>query len=639
MADPGKTDLVAGTEIDTTAKKRNLIYYVAGTVALITFTLYLSSLGNEFVNWDDNEYVLDNPNIRSLNLSFLKWAFFDFYAANWHPLTWISHALDYAVWGSDPFGHHLTNNILHAINTFLVVLLVVRLMEVVSRGEAVPRLKRGRFTESPLQKNPSLTGVTNQFSLATDTTVLIAAGVTGLLFGLHPIHVESVAWVAERKDLLCALFFLLSIMMYTRYITPPASPPPLNLRGGRGSYLISLALFTLALLSKPMAVSLPVVLLILDWYPFARITTFRTFKTAFIEKLPFIFLSLVSSILTMIAQSSSMAIRSLEFASLSARLLSAVNALIAYLYKIFLPLKLLPFYPYPLHISNQSGEYFLSIVLTVGITTVCFVLAQKKEFLWFCLWTYYLVTLLPVLGIVQVGDQSMADRYMYLPSLAPLLFIGLLTARVWEKVNTLIKWRLTVKLVCAGTAIFVLSAISYLTYRQTAIWHNSFTLWTYVIEKEPAAVPAAYNNRGIAFGKIGKLDRAILDFDRAIVLHPSFDRAYNNRGSAYLLYGHLDKAIEDFDKAININTENPSSYNNRGYAYYLTGRYDRAIHDYNKTIELDQNFAKAYLNRGNLYFTTGNNELAISDLQKACYLGEQEGCNALQTLSMKNQMR
>jgi hypothetical protein len=196
--------------------------------------VYLSSLRNDFVGYDDNTYVLNNPHIRSFNPALFKWSFFDFYAANWHPLTWISHALDYAVWGLNPVGHHLTNNILHAVNTFLVVLLVARLMEVA--------VVNSRFT-------------------------LIVAGVSGLLFGLHPIHVESVAWAAERKDLLCALFYLLSIIMYMSYRSHKTYR----------TYFLTLCFFILALLSKPMAVSLPSGPPDTDWYPFKRLTSLPAF--------------------------------------------------------------------------------------------------------------------------------------------------------------------------------------------------------------------------------------------------------------------------------------------------------------------------------------------------------------------------
>ena len=212
-------------------------YLSACAVGFVTFLVFLPTLQNDFINWDDSLYVYENPLIRSFDTQLLISAFGDFYAGFWHPLTWISHALDYAIWGLNPMGHHLTNNILHAINAFLVVILITRLVEAASG------------------------------SLKSSKGSLVAAVTTGLLFGLHPLRVESVAWVAERKDLLCGLFYLLSIMAYTSYAANKSYR----------TYFISLGLFTLALMSKPMAVSLPVVLLILDWYPFRRIESIKSF--------------------------------------------------------------------------------------------------------------------------------------------------------------------------------------------------------------------------------------------------------------------------------------------------------------------------------------------------------------------------
>jgi len=234
-------------------QRRKLIYYLAGSVSLVTFILYLTALRNDFVEWDDNMYVFENPHIRSLNPSFFLWAFSTFYAGNWHPLTWISHALDYAVWGLNPLGHHLTNILLHAVNAFLVVVLVLRLME--ARKPASSPASGGATGDQGLQAG-KLT--------SSHYSPLIVAGVTGLLFGIHPIHVESVAWVAERKDLLCALFYLLSIMAYVKYAANiPQSAKRREHRANniyfaftQRAMLFALCFFILALLSKPMAVSL-----------------------------------------------------------------------------------------------------------------------------------------------------------------------------------------------------------------------------------------------------------------------------------------------------------------------------------------------------------------------------------------------
>jgi protein O-mannosyl-transferase len=419
------------TKIHRRWKKRNLDYYLAVSVSLLTFIVYLASLQNEFVAWDDPEYITNNPYIRLFGLDLFRWAFSAFYSANWHPLTWISHALDYAVWGLNPLGHHLTNNILHAVNTFLVVLLVARLIEATTPpppcqvGELVgdkssPTVSggvaegRGGKWNEGLLHHSLFTFHISHFSL-------IAAGVTGLLFGLHPLHVESVAWVSERKDLLCAMFFLLSIMMYAKYVVTTSTT---FRQVFNKHYLFSLCFFFLALLSKPMAVSLPVVLLILDWHPFGRVRSLKTFWPAVVEKLPFVVLSLISSVLTILAQKGSEALFMMEVTPLSSRGTVAAKSLVAYLGKIMLPLHLSPFYPYPLDVTFFSMDYLLPFFLVIGITILCLGLSRKQK-MYLSAWSFYVVTLVPVLGIVQVGRQSMADRYTYLPSLGPFLVIGL----------------------------------------------------------------------------------------------------------------------------------------------------------------------------------------------------------------------
>ncbi|NOX97016.1 MAG: hypothetical protein GXO98_02935, partial [Nitrospirae bacterium] len=273
------------------------IWIVGLLIALTTLLVYLPTLNNNFVNWDDGEYVYDNPHIQSLDPELLKWTFTSFYAGNWHPLTWLSHALDYALWGLNPRGHHLTAIIFHSLNTFLVFILLIRLL--------VPfRKKTGKRERTSLLKEPSL------------GKALAAGAITALLFGLHPLHVESVAWVAERKDVLYAFFTLLSLLSYLRYISPLSSLPRRST-----FYGLSLFLFALALMSKPMAVTLPVVLVILDIYPLERLNLKAAGpaqRKVWIEKLPFLGLSLVSSIITIVAQRAGGAVAPLKYWPLGA---------------------------------------------------------------------------------------------------------------------------------------------------------------------------------------------------------------------------------------------------------------------------------------------------------------------------------
>jgi Flp pilus assembly protein TadD len=667
-------------------KMRFRKYSLAASVAVATFALYLPDLRNGIVYWDDYTYVVANPHIHALDAAFFRWAFFDFYACNWHPLTWISHAVDYAIWGLNPLGPHLTNNIIHAINAGVVVLLVIKLLDILK--------------ERPIQNAPS--------PFLNERTVLITGGATGLLFGIHPVHVESVAWIAERKDLLCALFFLLSVMMYAKYISSQGSEVRSQRSEGSrkdGSvqknllfnkhYIASLGFFSLALLSKPMAVTLPPVLLILDWYPFGRVRSFKTLWAASIEKLPFIALSLASSVLTILAQRTQGAIQSTVFAPPLMRVIVAANALIAYLWKIIWPLDLVPYYPYPENASFLSIKYLLSIALIIGITITCLAVIKRQK-IWLSVWSYYVITLIPVLGIIQVGGQSMADRYTYLPGLGPSLMMGLAAAWMWEHTKNVARRSPPVKLMANIVVILVCILLSYLTVRQIRIWNNGIVLWNYVIEKEPGAI-RAYYNRGLTFGIMDRPDKAIEDYDKAISLDPDFHDAYMNRGAMYAVMGRFDKAIEDYNQVIALNSSNYEAYSARGAAfeqidqveraikdysqaialnptYYeayikrgillgktglfdlaiddfnhsiqiksdnaeafvgrgtafaLLGQNSRAMEDFNRAIELNQNLSITYFNRGRLYAKTGNRERAVSDLRKACELGSIDGCNAL----------
>jgi protein O-mannosyl-transferase len=627
------------------SKKMNARYSVGLAISAVTFLLYLPALQNGFVDWDDRVYIFQNPHIRSFNLAFLKWAFLDFYASNWHPLTWLSHAVDYAFWGLNPLGHHLTCIVLHAVNSFLVVLLSINLLETVRRSAA----KKTRLLE-----------------FLSDRTILITAGATGLLFGVHPVHVESVAWVSERKDLLCAFFFMLSIMSYTTYVRDLAgkaikqSPAPAFLNK---HYLITMLFFILALLSKPMAVTLPLVLLILDWYPFQRFQSIKTLRPVFLEKIPFFAFSLLSSLVTVLAQKSGASVVASDVIPLSTRIFVATKALLAYLGKMIWPANLLPFYQY-----YRKGEYFemlvylAPILAVIGITVAC-VLIAKKQKVWATAWGYYVVTMIPVLGVVQVGSQLMADRYTYLPSLAPFLIAGLFAAAISEKTHAAKKQRMMAKMLAATAAIVVLISLSYLTIKQIAVWNNTVSLWSRVIEKEPSTV-AAYKERAEAYKKKGELDKAIPDYDTAIALYPGdyaayFDRGslyhgmgmydkaradydkaismnpvysapYNNRGVLFINMGLFEKAVEDFSRSITMNPHHAEVYNNRGFAYFSLGRYKNALEDFTMAISLDPDNAQAYFNRGNLSLKTGRKGDALADFRKACDRGDADGCRAVQ---------
>ncbi len=581
-------------------------YSIAASIAFLTFLVYLPVLRNDFVGWDDGTYVVNNPFVHALNETLLMRAFLNFYAGNWHPLTWISHALDYAVWGLNPLGHHLTNNLLHAINTFWVVLLVVTLIEAIRGRQPLSSQVVGlsRTDSTTQQFNSS----TSAFMVRDSHFTFIPACMTGLLFGLHPIHVESVAWVAERKDLLCALFFLLSTMAYTEYawtvITPSSSSYLERGWQSRGHYLLSLFFFILALLSKPMAVSLPAVLLILDWYPFGRIASLKTFRTSLVEKIPFFALGLASSVITILAQKAGGAMSMMEFVPLTTRTLVAAKSLISYLVKMMFPMNLLPLYPYPGNVSFLSLEFLAPVILITGTTAACGAIL-KREKLWLAIWLYYIVTLIPVLGIIQVGAQPMADRYTYLPCLGPFLAAGLLSAWIYRRIWTARKRALFLRIgsIAAAAAVFV--SLSYVTLKQISVWRNGITLWSYVIEKEPLKVPRAYNNGGLALMERGRIDEALDYFHTAVRLDPANASAFNNLGLAYKTKGMFDEAIEQFQKALSISPDDPEVHNNLGVAYKYKGLYEKAKEQCQIALSLKPDYAEAHFNLGSIYLETG----------------------------------
>jgi hypothetical protein len=314
----------------------------------------------------------------------------------------------------------------------------------------------------------------------------------------------------------------------------------------------------------------------------------------FMEKTPFFAFSVIMSIMSVIAQRSIGAMELMGSVPLSARVLVAFKALMMYLWKMVVPVHLVPYYPYPQNITFPSAEYVSAIILVIGITAVCFFVAKKQR-AWLSIWGYFVVTLLPVLGIVQVGHHSMADRFTYLPALGLFLFAGLTAAWGWTKADALKQWGRMVKMLVAALMISLCLSLSYGALKQIAIWKSSIELMSYLIEHEPDSAPLAHFNRGNAYAHRYELDRAIDDYNAAIILEPAFTLAYKNRGDTYAEKGDVDAAINDYTKALSL-----------------------APDDFD-----------AYIGRGNLYMKKGRTDLAVKDYQKACELGSGEGCSAL----------
>ncbi len=507
-------------------------------VAAVTAAAYLPSLGNGFVNWDDPDYVYENPLIRSLDAGLLRYAFIGPAVSNWHPLTILSFALDYRLWGLDPFGYHLTNLIFHALNTGLVLALAFRLF---SYGK-----NNGAYAS------------------------MLAAGVAALLFGLHPLHVESVAWISERKDVLSGFFYVLSLLAYIRYAE----------KGRALHYLAALVLFVLALMSKPMAISLPFVLLILDFYPLKRLDA-----RALVEKAPFLALCAVSGALTLWAQAKGGALADVAIYPVDARIVGAVRSSVFYLYKTIAPIDLSPYYPWYPNTGFFDVKFLASFLVVIIITAFSLMTARKNR-IFLAVWLYFIVTLGPVLGFIQAGGQAAADRYMYLPSIGPFLLAGAAARELFLRCRES-AWRAVI----AISLLTVMAALASRAVSEEAIWKDSTTLWSSEIDDFPGRVNIAYNLRGLAYEEIGDHRRAIDDFTQAIKLRPysSYVSPYNNRGISYEAEGEFGPALKDYSTAIALNPTLPEPYMNRGRLYEKFGRYGMATADFNRARELQRN--------------------------------------------------
>jgi tetratricopeptide (TPR) repeat protein len=583
--------------IETQKNARVMLLIGAALAALVAFLVYLPSLNNGFVNWDDPYYVYRNANIRSFDL---VWAFTAEVSSNWHPLTLLSHTLDYALFGLDPRGHHLTNNILHTLNTFLVAILFYRL------------IKAGL-------KNTS--GDNTYFALS-------ASIIGALFFALHPLRVESVAWISERKDLLYAFFYILSVLSYLAY----AVRVKFNAPGKGVFFVISLVSFILSLLAKPMAVSLPLVLIIIDSYPLGR-ATFKEMigekKNILIEKIPFILLAIFSGVMTLLAQGSSGAMSTLESAPLITRLLVACRAYIFYIYKTILPIKLAPIYPYPESSSSIIGVGVLALIILIILSALCFCYLKNKK-LFASLWLYYIVTLVPVIGIIQVGRQSAADRYTYLPGLALIMLASLFLARLISGANKNIKW-------AAIIITIILSVLmSVKTVSQAKIWKDSVTLWSYEIGLyNDYAPPVAFRNRGLALHVRREYKSALKDFDMVIKLDPTNLGAFGNRALTLQSMGRNIAALKDYDKAISIDPNDKTAINNRGTTLGSLGRIEEAKKSFERALEIDPDFTSAYNNLGKLYKMTGDLDRSIYYYKEAARRGDEWAINYLKKIGVK----
>ena len=566
-------------EMPSSRVNRTRLHIFAIIAASVSVVVFLGALRNGFLGWDDTDYVVENPFIRTLSAGP---AFTRVVLSNWHPLAMLSYAVDYGLWGLNPAGYHLTNIVLHGLNTYLVALLTLKLMESADR--------RGFFDGQAL---------------------IYASFFSALLFALHPLRVESVAWVAERKDVLCGFFYILSVIEYVKYAK--------RKNGWAVSYALAVVFAALALLSKPMAVSLPLVFLIIDFYPLERFAVENApVRRIVLEKAPFVALAAADALATLWAQSKAMVpLKTIPF---GIRAAVALRAYAFYLYRAVLPVDLAPFYPLPQR--PFDGAFAVAALLMAALAALSVVAAAKRVKAVPAAFLYYAVTMLPVIGLVQVGGQAAADRYTYLPLLGVSIVASAAAARLYGRSK--------------ATGMAALAAmtlvLSILTIRQVSVWKDSLTLWSREIEIYPGRVALSYVDRGVEFGNAGRYGEAIGDFNEAIRIDPGFMEAYNDRGVTLMRLKSYADAVKDFDIALSRDPGNPDIYQNRGISLLHLGRYGDAVSDLEKAISISPGKGMYYYHLGRAYAAEGDGVKAKECFEKASGLKIKEADGEIRRL-------
>ena len=564
-----------------------LIYLGLG---LITLGLYLPALHCGFVEYDDQQYVTDNPRVQAgLTWNGLVWAF-GFHAGNWHPLAWLSHMLDCQIYAARAWGHHLTSVLLHVASTLLLFSVLNRMTNAMWRSAAV-----------------------------------------AALFAWHPLHVESVAWVSERKDVLCAFFWMLTLGCYVRYAERPSA----------GRYVFTFGAFALCLLSKPMAVTLPFVLLLLDYWPLGRVTGDRRrvadIRRLILEKIPFLLLAVVGCGLTLQAQQ--IAIVSTAGLTMAQRLAHTLVAYNHYFFAMFFPHSLAVYYPYVLNLDPETVVFSGSVV--VLITLLAMINLRRRP--WVATgWLWYLGTLVPVIGLVQVGDQAWADRYTYLP------LIGLFLPLVWFA-NEIIKSRIVLQ----GLAVIIGMALLATTSVQLSYWKNTWTLFDHankvthdnymavtVLASQLAqqgkldeamelyhkalsykpTFPEAHFFLGNAFDQAGRPDEAVMEYEKALWFKPTQEQTHIFLGIVLGKQKKYEEAITNYQAALVLNPDSAVAENNLARIFHTQGRFDEAIQHYSAALKINPKLALGHNNLGILLLEKGSLAAGTVQLREALRL-------------------
>jgi protein O-mannosyl-transferase len=572
--------------------QQTFIYFFLITVIL---AVYWQVTSFEFINLDDPLYVIGNQSIRhGINPESIKWAFSSVeYASNWHPITWISHALDIQFFGMNPGMHHLTNVIFHIVNTILLFIVLEKM-----------------------------------------TGALWRSAVVAALFALHPLHVESVAWISERKDVLSTFFWLLTMLGYIWYIQQRTV-----LR-----YLVVILSYILGLLSKPMLVTLPFILLLLDYWPLNRLETIQKvdirsshgndivgsggwwsrLSTLILEKIPLILCALISCGVTFYAQLSSGAVNSLEKIKLIIRIANAIISYVVYLEKMVWPIKLAVFYPYP-EIINPFEALLCTLFLLI-ITTLILIAARNLPYLAVG-WVWYLVTLIPVIGIVQVGAQQLADRYTYIS------LVGIFIIVVWGFTDILTRWRYG-KVVLGVLSAFVFTLLMITTWEQLGTWKDSETLFRHALAVTKNNY-LAHNNLGVAISTRGDIEGAIWHYRQAIKIKPNYIRACDNIGFKLFDEKKYNEALNQFQECLKIDPENSITHIGLGDTLMATSSFTGAIRSYTEALRINPNHTEVYSKLGLAYLKKGNFQDSIKYCQKALMIEPDDGI-AIKVLEVAN---
>ncbi|MDQ2668335.1 MAG: tetratricopeptide repeat protein [Gemmatimonadota bacterium] len=582
---------------DGAARRRWTTWLAPVCVGTVTFLAFLPALHNGFVSWDDDKNFLANPHYRGLGLEQLNWMWTTFHMGHYAPLTWMTLGLDYVLWGMNPMGYHLASVLLHVANAVALYFVARMLFRSVGALPAVAGNARPRANREILE---------GEF----ERTSTFAAAVAALLFALHPLRVESVAWATERRDVLSLLFALLCLLAYLRSTGDVHA---------RRWYWTSVVLFACALLSKATVMTLPIVLLVINVYPLRRLTASRVSSVAArrvaMELAPFVLLSVVSMIVSVVALHPA--------AQLSPTGKVAVSAfsLCFYLWKTIAPVALSPLYEMPRIVDAGAARYVASYAAIVLLTIAAFAARHRWPAL-AAAWLAFVALSLPMLGVIQNGPQIAADRYTYHSSPALALLAGVVMIHAMSRVRLV--------LVRAATAGLVLT-LAALTWKQCAVWRDSSSLWARVLTVDPQSAYAhsasatllfqsnhveeglkesreatvlnpelaeAHNNLGVGLAREGRFDEAVVHYRRALELKPLYDEAEGNWGLALAKLGQPDSAVSHYQRALGANPDNADAQVNWGNALVRAGRYLEAVPHYEAAIAIRPDDADAHLNWG-----------------------------------------